>query len=188
MCDPPLRTSQARYPDVTVGGHSKVLQTKPRTKRHMRLWLIGHISQQSIGNLKGEPDRLSAKRQEAAQSLDVRFSNRPVWVKRLQTIHHYRVRCRSRARASLRNRHQGPSIMGFEDEAEQSLPRPWRQDVRSKRTCELTSSIVPRGTSCHRWGGARVSSYRIRSSTVVMLLRLDRGSSGTQCRQPRCGA
>src|SRR5207253_11318683 len=25
-------------------------------------------------------------------------------------------RCRPRARASLRNRHQGPSIMGFEDE------------------------------------------------------------------------
>src|SRR5438876_6067462 len=62
-----------------------------------------------------------------------------------------RCRCRSRARASLRNRHQGPSIMGFEDEAEQSLPRPCRQtNGRSKRTCELTSSIVPRGTSFHR--------------------------------------
>jgi hypothetical protein len=31
------------------------------------------------------------------------------------------VRCRSRARASLRIRHQGPSIMGFEDEVEQSF-------------------------------------------------------------------
>jgi hypothetical protein len=42
--------------------------------------------------------------------------------------------------------------MGFEDEAEQSLPRPCRQtNGRSKRTCELTSSIVPRGTSFHRW-------------------------------------
>jgi hypothetical protein len=61
------------------------------------------------------------------------------------------VGCRSRARASLRNRHQGPSIMGFEDEAEQSLGRPYRQsDGRSKRTCDLTSSIVPRGTSFHR--------------------------------------
>src|SRR5215471_12193024 len=59
--------------------------------------------------------------------------------------------CRSRARASLRNRRQGPSIMGFEDEVEQSLGRPCRQsDGRSKRTCELTSSIVPRGTSFHR--------------------------------------
>jgi len=34
-----------------------------------------------------------------------------------------RCRCRSRARASLRNRHRGPSIMGFENEAEQSK---WR--------------------------------------------------------------
>src|ERR1700704_341690 len=59
-------------------------------------------------------------------------------------------RCRSRARASLRNRHQGPSIMGFEDEAEQSFSRPCRQsNGRSKRTCELTSSIVPRGRSFH---------------------------------------
>jgi hypothetical protein len=81
---------------------------------------------------------------------DVRFSNRPVGVKRFQAIHHYKCRCRPRARASLRNRHQGPSIMGFEDEAEQSLPRPCRQtNGRSKRTCELTSSIVPRGTSFH---------------------------------------
>src|ERR1700737_1334490 len=60
-------------------------------------------------------------------------------------------RCRSRARASLRNRHQGPSIMGFEDEVEQSYRRPYRlTDSRSKRTYELTSSIVPRGTSFHR--------------------------------------
>ena len=59
--------------------------------------------------------------------------------------------CRSRARASLRNRHQGPSIMGFEDEVERSYGRPCRQtNGRSKQTCELTSSIVPRGTSCHR--------------------------------------
>ena len=41
--------------------------------------------------------------------------------------------------------------MGFEDEAEQSIGRPCRQsDGRSKRTNELTSSIVPRGTSFQR--------------------------------------
>ncbi len=41
--------------------------------------------------------------------------------------------------------------MGFEDEAEQSFSRPCRQSHgRSKRTYELTSSIVPRGTSFHR--------------------------------------
>ena len=78
------------------------------------------------------------------------FSNRPVWVKRFQTIHQLQCRCRSRARASLRNRHQGPSIMGFENEVDQSKGRPCRQaDGRSKQTCDLTSSIVPRGTSFH---------------------------------------
>jgi hypothetical protein len=41
--------------------------------------------------------------------------------------------------------------MGFEDEVEQSFPRPCRQtNGRSKRTYELTSSVVPRGTSFHR--------------------------------------
>ena len=45
----------------------------------------------------------------------------------------------------------GPSIMGFEDEVEQSFSRPCRQaDGRSSGHCDLTSSIVPRGTSCHR--------------------------------------
>src|SRR5262249_20203725 len=45
---------------------------------------------------------------------------------------------------------KGPSIMGFEDEVEQSFGRPCRQcDGRFKRTYELTSSIVPRGTSFH---------------------------------------
>src|SRR5664279_104447 len=40
--------------------------------------------------------------------------------------------------------------MGFEDKAEQSFGRACRQtDGRSKRTYELTSSIVPRGTSFH---------------------------------------
>ena len=42
--------------------------------------------------------------------------------------------------------------MGFEDEVERSFGRPCRQtNGRSRRTCELTSSIVPRGTSFHRW-------------------------------------
>ena len=40
--------------------------------------------------------------------------------------------------------------MGFEDEVEQSIGRPCRQtNGGSKRPSELTSSIVPRGTSCH---------------------------------------
>src|SRR3974377_2324600 len=56
----------------------------------------------------------------------VRFSNRPFWVKRFQTVHHFSGRCRSRARASLRNRHWGPSIMGSENEADQSKGRSYR--------------------------------------------------------------
>jgi putative tryptophan/tyrosine transport system substrate-binding protein len=73
-----------------------------------------------------------------------RFSNRPVRVKHLQTVpHHLRSRCLSRARASLRNRRPGPSIMEFDDEVEQSFGRPYRQtNGRSKRPNELTSSIV----------------------------------------------
>ena len=40
--------------------------------------------------------------------------------------------------------------MGFEDEVEQPIGRPCRQtNGRSKRPNELTSSIVPRGTSFH---------------------------------------
>src|SRR5262249_55231726 len=44
--------------------------------------------------------------------------------------------------------HIGPSIMGFEDEVERSFRR--LAVGRSKQTCELTSSIVPRETSFHR--------------------------------------
>jgi len=70
-------------------------------------------------------------------SANVCFSNRPVGVKRFQTIPRLRHRCRSRARASLRNRHMGPSIMGSEDKVEQSLGRPcrsWRQVQADMRT------------------------------------------------------
>src|SRR5664280_3153686 len=52
----------------------------------------------------------------------VRFSNRPFGVKRFQAINHYlsdypplQCRCRSRARASLRNRHQGPFHYGIRE-------------------------------------------------------------------------
>ena len=52
--------------------------------------------------------------------------------------------------------------MGSEDEVEQSFTRPCRQTSgRSKRTYELTSSIVPRGTSFHRSVELEFSSYRV---------------------------
>src|SRR5262249_43577860 len=80
-----------------------------------------------------------------------RFANRPFSVKRFQTIHPYCVDDARRIVLLFGIGTRGPSIMGFEDEVEQSFGRPCRQtNGRSKRTCELTSSIVPRGTSFHR--------------------------------------
>jgi hypothetical protein len=103
-----------------------------------------------------EPDRTSGR------PANVCFSNRSFEVKRFRDDPPPQFRCRSRAHASLRNRRQGPSIMGFEDEVEQSMPRPLPlRNGRSKRTCELTSSIVPRGTSFHRLVETRVSFYWI---------------------------
>ena len=66
--------------------------------------------------------------------------------------------CRPPARASLRKRHQGHSIMGFEDEAERSLPSDERQvqaDIRTHLIRRPARDIFP------PLGGARVSSYRI---------------------------
>ena len=87
----------------------------------------------------------------ASEARHVRFSNRPFGVKRFQTIHHYSVDVAHGLVLLFGIGTRGPSIMGFENEVEQSFGRPCRQtNGRSKRTCELTSSIVPRGTSFHR--------------------------------------
>src|SRR5262245_51804569 len=127
---------------------------------------------------------------------NVRFSNRPFRVKRFQTIHDSGVNV-ARGLALLSGLGtKGPSIMGFEDEVEQSFGRPCRLcDCRFKRTYELTSSIVPRGTSFHR-SVELECPYWIRCCRVFMLLLLlllllllwpALGSSGTRCRQPICG-
>src|SRR5204863_10191140 len=94
----------------------------------------------------------------AAVPNDVRFSNRPVRVKRF--------------RPSTTNVARGLALLfGIGNEA---LPS-WDSRIRwndlwgglaaivgrSKRTCELTSSIVPRGTPYHRLVELEVSSYRI---------------------------
>jgi hypothetical protein len=108
---------------------------------------------------------------------DVRFSNRPFGVKHFQTIHHCGVECRPRVRASLRNRHQGPSIMGFEDEAAQSLPRHCHQTKgRSKRTYELTSSIVSRG-------GLTVTSERPASWRMPSPKQMEKLAREAACRR-----
>jgi hypothetical protein len=62
--------------------------------------------------------------------------------------------------------------MGSENEAEQSIGRSCRQaDGRSKPTCELTSSIVPRGTSFHR--RVELEIPPIESGSVLLLCRRD---------------
>src|SRR4029453_7267435 len=78
------------------------------------------------------------------------FSNRPFGVKHFQTIHHHSVDVAHGLVLLFGIGTKGPSSMGFEDEVEQSFSRPCRQsNSRTKRTHELTSSIVPRGTSFH---------------------------------------
>src|SRR5580704_6118375 len=113
-----------------------------------------------ISNQSRTPSQLSAKRilkrmsgcGTNAKCFHVRFSNRPFRVKRFQTILDCGVNV-ARGLALLSGLGtSGPSIRGFEDEVEQSFGRPCRQcDGRFKRTYGLTSSIVPRGTSLHRW-------------------------------------
>src|SRR3982074_904014 len=80
----------------------------------------------------------------------VRFSNRPFGVKRFQTIRHCSVDVARGLVLLFGIGTRALPSLGFEDEAEQSFSRPCRQsNGRSKRTCELTSSIVPRGRSFH---------------------------------------
>src|SRR5215475_10817110 len=63
----------------------------------------------------------------SSQLAHVRFSNRPFRVKRFQTIHHYSVDVAHGLVLLFGIGTRGPSIMGFEDEAERSFGRPCRQ-------------------------------------------------------------
>jgi hypothetical protein len=99
---------------------------------------------------------LPAKADIDRRQHEVRFSNRPVGVKRFQAIHYCGSQHHSRAPASLRNRHIGRSIMGSEDEVEQSLWRPCRRQVQADLRTHLihrpARDVIP------PLGGARVSS------------------------------
>src|ERR1700752_2819088 len=98
----------------------------------------------------------------AAKQRFGRFSNRPFEVKHFQTIR----------RCSVDVAHGRALLFGIGTRAVPSWdPRTrWNNlyrglvvslNDRFKRTCELPSSIVPRGTSFHCWGGSPVFSYRI---------------------------
>src|SRR5215471_12876583 len=85
-----------------------------------------------------------------------------VWVKRFQAIHHSSVDVAHGLALLFGLGTKALPSWGFEDEVEQSFGRPCRQyDGRSKRTNDLTSSIVPRGTSFHRWVDLRFFSYLV---------------------------
>ena len=116
---------------------------------------------------------------------DVRFSNRPIEVKRFQTVH---VSGFEVTRGLVLLYGIGTSAVPSWD------PRTrWNNlwgDLavgRSKRTCELTSSIVPRGTPFHRTVELEFPPVVIRFYVALMALQLP-WSSETQCHQPRCGA
>ena len=96
--------------------------------------------------------------QVPAPPVYVGFSDRPFGVKRFQTIHHYSVDVAHGLVLLYGIGTKALPSWDFEDEVEQSIGRPCRQtNGRSKPTYDLTSSIVPRGTSFHRSVETRVS-------------------------------
>ena len=116
---------------------------------------------------------------------NVCFSNRAAGVKRFQTVHGCGVNV---TRGLVLLSGIGTSALPAWD------PRTrWNNlegDLavgRSKRTHELTSSIVPRGTSFHRFVELEFPPVVIRFYIALMALRLP-WSNETQCHQPRCGA
>jgi hypothetical protein len=76
-----------------------------------------------------------------------------------QGIHPRQCRCRSRARASLWTRHQGPSSMGFEGEVEQSWARPCR---RGNGLGGVTETVI----KIARWPALGRSRCRHRAATA----------------------
>ena len=86
-----------------------------------------------------------------------RFSNRPVGVKRFQTIHRRSVWV-TRGRVLLSG--IGTSALpSWDSKARWNNLMGGLAGGRSKRPSELTSSIVPRGTPFHRWVELEASSY-----------------------------
>ena len=135
------------------------------------------------------PIRYFGRRQAAGapSNCDVRFSNRPVGVKRFQTIHRSSVDV-SRGLALL----FGIGTRALPSWGSRTRWNNLYRGLAIKQTTDPsghTNSPHPSSREGHhstaRWSSS--SSYRIRSCTVLMPLRR-LGSSGTRCRQPRCGA
>ena len=96
----------------------------------------------------------------------VRFSNRPFEVKHFQTIHRCSVDVTHGLVLLFGIGTKGPSTMGFEDEAEQSFPRPCRQtDGGFKRTYSPHPSSREGHHSTAWWNSSFLLSYLIRHGT-----------------------
>src|SRR6516162_6559391 len=119
--------------------------------------------------------------------LHVGFSNRPFWVKHFQAIHHWVLMSlagwRFSSESALRPFHHGVRRRGgtIYWAALPSDEQQVQADIRTHLIHRPARDIIPPR------GGARVSSYRIRSSRVFIPLLLP-WSSGTRCRQPRYDA
>src|SRR6516165_8925048 len=79
----------------------------------------------------------------AVRDSDVRFSNRPFEVKHFQTIRHCSVDVAHGLVLLFGIGTKGPSIMGFEDEAEQSFGRPCRQS-NGRNQADIRTHLIHR--------------------------------------------
>src|SRR6478672_2039562 len=155
----PSRHANSPHPSSREGHHSTAVELEfpPIGFDPAGSCCCGFSGPPELGAVN--PDAVHDHGQSARQRHG-RFSNRPFGVKRFQTIHPY----------SVDVAHGLVLLFGIGTKALPSWDSKTRwnnlrdgltvANGRSKQTCELTSSIVPRGTSFHRCG-ARVSSYRV---------------------------
>src|SRR6478672_10198743 len=118
---------------------------------------------------------------------NVCFSNRPFGVKRFQTIHHH----------SVDVAHGLVLLFGIGTKALPVWDSKTRRNnlsgglavSRRQNQADMRTHLIhrPARDIFPRLGGIRVFSYRIWLPASLMLLR-PLGSTGTQCRQPKCGA
>ena len=171
----PLSCQRARPGGFFGGGCASVLTEAAMT----RVVKAGDSVQSYV--------RFGSEAAATADSYRVRFSNRPVGVKRFQTIHRSSVDV-SRGLALL----FGIGTRALPSWGSRTRWNNLYRGLAIKQTTDPsghTNSPHPSSREGHhstaRWSSS--SSYRIRSCTVLMPLRR-LGSSGTRCRQPRCGA
>jgi len=122
-----------------------------------------------------------------AGPIHVCFSNRPFGVKRFQTIHHH----------SVDVAHGLVLLFGIGTKALPVWDSKTRRNnlsgglavSRRQNQADMRTHLIhrPARDIFPRLGGIRVFSYRIWLPASLMLLR-PLGSTGTRCRQPRCGA